>query len=301
MPHSGESPFLQRVVVVVMDGVRADAAPLFQLEALGRLAARGASTFRARTVSPSVTAAAMASLFTGVPPEVHGLDSDRFRVPRKRTALQPMPAVLGKDGIQSFVFLGRLPLGYRPLAVQVARLLGVTHVTFGGESSSGILQSASQTLRTVRRGLIVLHWPDADRAGHAEGWTSRRYASALRGIDESLGALDAMTGAGTDPDTLLIALADHGGGGTVATDHDSAHIHDRTIPMVLTGGVVRPCDLGTGATLLDVPATVLWALGIDVPAGYTGRPLLEAFNGRSRPDVMSAAGRGGPATTEFAA
>ena len=30
-------------------------------------------------------------------------------------------------------------------------------------------------------------------------------------------------------------------------------------------------------SLLDVPATVLWALGVPQPKSYAGRPLWEAF------------------------
>jgi len=274
---SAVRPILQRVIVVVMDGVRADAAPLFHLGTLDRLAARGAATFAARTVIPSVTAAAMGSLFTGVAPAIHGLDSDRFRVPRPRGPVDPLPAVLRDAGIASSAFLARLPLAYRPLAAHLAKGLGLTSVTFRGEDAAGVLRAASSVLTTGVRGLVVLHWPDADRAGHAHGWTSRAYAAALRRIDESLGALDRATGGGTDPATLLIAVADHGGGGVVATDHDSAHVHDRTIPMILTGGAVRTCDLGNGASLLDIPATVLWALGTRIPPTYAGRPLTEAF------------------------
>lgn len=30
-------------------------------------------------------------------------------------------------------------------------------------------------------------------------------------------------------------------------------------------------------TLLDVPVTILWALGVDVPRTYEGRPLFESI------------------------
>ena len=68
---------VRRVIIVVLDGLRADAVHLFPLPNMARLAELGAATFTARTVTPSVTAAAMTSLFTGVTPDVHGLTSDR--------------------------------------------------------------------------------------------------------------------------------------------------------------------------------------------------------------------------------
>lgn len=271
------SPMVSRVIVVVLDGLRADAMPLLHLAHLARLARRGASTFSAQTVTPSVTAAAMGSLLTGVRPTDHGLASDRFAVPRPKVRLQPLPRLLAGHGIRTHAFLAALPFGYGVLAARLARALGVTGACFSGRESTGILAAARPALEREARGFFLLHWPDADRAGHAHGWTSRPYVAAARRMDETLGMLDLLTGASRDPGTLLVAMADHGGGGAVARDHDSTHPHDRTIPLVLAGGAVVSGELAPLSSLLDVPATVAWALGAGVPAGYAGRALVEAF------------------------
>jgi phosphopentomutase len=81
----------------------------------------------------------------------------------------------------------------------------------------------------------------------------------------------------TDPATLLIALADHGGGGAVPNHHNSEHPLDRTIPLMLAGGAVHRGELAQGASLLDVPATICWALGVSRPESYAGTPLIAAF------------------------
>ncbi len=94
--------------------------------------------------------------------------------------------------------------------------------------------------------------------------------------------LDLVSGASTDPRTLLVVLADHGGGGTDFRDHDSPHVHDRTIPLVLAGGQVVSGELAPLSSLLDVPATVAWAMTGAVPPGYAGRPLVEAFSAAPR-------------------
>lgn len=47
---------IQRVVLVVLDGLRPDAIPRFGLTQLSELVQEGAATMFARTVSPSVTA-----------------------------------------------------------------------------------------------------------------------------------------------------------------------------------------------------------------------------------------------------
>ncbi|HEY7568925.1 MAG TPA: alkaline phosphatase family protein [Gemmatimonadaceae bacterium] len=268
---------ISRVILVVIDGLRADAIHLFPLPNFAFLADCGAHTFNARTVTPSVTAAAMTSLLTGVAPHVHGLTSDRFGMPRARVPLTPVTQHLRRAGMPSSTFLAELPRAYRGLAARIARGLAVDHASFRGQTASDIVRVADASLSTQRRGLILLHWPDADRAGHAHGWSSSAYAHVARQLDETLGALARRTDALRDQSTLMIVCADHGGGGVDARSHDSLHPLDQRIPLLLLGGAVRRGRLGPNCSLLDVPATICWALGLQPPATYGGRPLRQAF------------------------
>ena len=272
---------IRRVIVVVADALRPDAIEAFDLINFRHLARCGASTMSATTVNPSVTAAAMTSLLTGVSPSVHGLESDRFHIPRPRGPLMPLPRALAAAGYPSSAFLAEIPLIFRPLARQIVARLGVGESRFAGRDSAGVLLAAQRSLVAQRRGLILLHWPDADRAGHAHGWMSSEYGEAARRMDRSLGLLIGTDDVFTDPTTVLIVLADHGGGGAVPNDHESDHPLDVTIPIIMAGASVAPGPLGAGedCTLLDVPATILWLLGVRRPVGYAGRELSEAFVG----------------------
>ncbi len=106
------------------------------------------------------------------------------------------------------------------------------------------------------------------------------YAEAARTMDAALGQVMDVLDL-DDPETMLVVMADHGGGGAVPDHHDSAHPLDRTIPLLLAGGQVRPGEIPQGASLLDVPATILWAMGIPVPASYAGTPLSAVFRAPS--------------------
>lgn len=267
---------VRRVVLVVLDGLRPDAIPRFALPTLSELAGASAFTLLGRTVQPSVTACAMASLLTGAAPDRHGLQSERFHLPRPRGTLHPLPRHLAAHGLPTSAFLAQMPLLFGGIARRIAAHVGVAQARFAGRGALDILSAARQTLREQRRGLILLHWPDADRAGHAHGWMSEPYGNAAWEMDAALGALLRAVDL-RDPETLVIALADHGGGGAVRTHHHSAHPLDTTIPIFLAGGAVRPGELGHGTTLLDVPATICWALGLPQPESYPGRPLLRAF------------------------
>ena len=272
---SRETP-VRRVVVVVLDGLRPDAIPRFGLTHITALAKCGASTMLGRTVSPSVTACAMASLLTGAAPERHGLQSDRFHLPRSRGPLHPLPRVLAEHALPTSAYLASMPLLFTGVAQRIASHAGVTQARFRGKDCGEILATAGTSLREQRRGLILMHWPDADRAGHASGWMSAAYADAAQRMDAAVGALVRAIDL-DDPATLLIALADHGGGGAVPDHHNSDHPLDRTIPLMLAGGAVRRGELPAGSSLLDVPATICWALGVPRPESFAGVPLTEAL------------------------
>jgi len=269
-------PDVRRVVLVVLDGLRADAVSVLGLRHWQRLARDGASSLLGTTVAPSVTAAAMASLLTGAPPEVHGLRQSRFHLPHRPGRLQPLPRLVAAGGMPTSGFVRELPLLVRGVARRIARYLGFDAARFAGHNAREILFGAWDCLASQESGLILLHWPDGDVAGHRHGWMSPQYADAVQRMDQSLGLLASMADLDGDPGTLLIALADHGGGGVDARDHESDHPLDRTIPVLLAGGAVTGAAL-EGPTLLDIPATVLWALGIPQPESYAGRPLCEAF------------------------
>jgi arylsulfatase A-like enzyme len=106
---------------------------------------------------------------------------------------------------------------------------------------------------------------------------SDAYEEAAHCLDGTLGMLHALAQIGDDPSTLLVACADHGGGGFTSNDHNSDHPLDRTIPLLMSGGGVARRQLHA-VRLLDVPPTVLWALGVKPPADLEGRVLLEAFS-----------------------
>lgn len=275
-----QQPIARRVITVVLDGLRPDAIELFDLTHVRLLVARSASTLDATTVVPSLTVAAMTSLMTGVSPATHGLMSDRVFIPRPKPGIIALPEYLSRVAIPSRAFMGGVPAIFRGVANRIARRLGLTALHLVGDNAAEILDEARITLTTQQRGLVVLHWPDADRAGHDHGWMSPAYAEGCRRLDASLGSL--MSIVEHDPSTLLIALADHGGGGRTPRDHESNHPLDCTIPLMLHGENVVPGQLGR-CGLIDVPPTILFALGLDVPKCFDGRVLSEAFERQYAP------------------
>ncbi len=267
---------VRRVVLLVLDGLRADLVGQARFPHLASLQQDSACTLNATTVLPSVTAAALTSLFSGVAPCDHGIESDRFAVPKHLKRLRPLPREVAMAGLQTAGIVRQVPWPLRPLARRIVRELGLADAHFANADVRSLLRAAMPALRTQANGLIVMHWPDCDAIGHTHGWMSPPYLDAVERMDDALGAVRAVLHERRD-DTLLIALADHGGGGRVDTHHDSPHPLDSTIPIFIAGAGVHTQSLPPTHTLLDVPATALWALGLPVPAQWTGEPITQAF------------------------
>jgi bisphosphoglycerate-independent phosphoglycerate mutase (AlkP superfamily) len=169
-----------------------------------------------------------------------------------------------------------MPAVLKPLIGRIKRRLGFGVLRPTGRTAEEILENAKPTLHDQRRGLIVLHWPDADRAGHRFGWMSEPYGAAARRMDETLGRLAEFCAIPHDASTLLVLLADHGGGGVREKDHSQEHPVNRRIFVAMCGGGVAPTQL-RDVTMLDLAPTILWVLGHEPPPMYEGRVLDEAF------------------------
>lgn len=265
---------VRRVIVVVLDGLRPDAIDAYDLVNVRQLMQLGASSRSARTVSPSLTWPALTSLLTGADPCRHQILSDTLHLPKSKTTLHPMPELLMKAGFPCSAFLGDVPAVYRIFGTRIGERLGFSHVRFGGQTACEVLFHARKQVESQRRGLIFMHWSDADRAGHAHGWMSPRYGQAACALDTALGMLAATVDIESDPHTVIIALADHGGGGIDERNHEGDHPLNTTIPLAIAGGGIQPRDLGA-VGLLDLPPTILWLLGQGTPASYCGRVLTE--------------------------
>jgi hypothetical protein len=273
---STATPIAKRVVLAIVGGLRPDAIEEFSLSNIQTVAELGASTLTCKSVSPAYATTCVASIMTGVSPSEHGMRTDRLSFPRNLGYLDTLPRLIANEGYQVSAFMGEIPPTIRGTAGLVGRELGFPSLSFAGNTSAEVLRSALHALCSQRRGLIALYFSDADRAGHEYGWMSHEYGIAARKIDQSIGILNALSAPGSG-ESMLVVVADHGGGGENSQGHVSEHPLDVTVPLVLAGRHIARCTLG-GVSLLDIPPTILRALGITVPRSYEGRVLTEAFD-----------------------
>ena len=263
----------RRLILALTDGLRPEAITRSRMPALHTLSRTFTAAADARTIRPSTTVAALASLATGVSPQSHQLLTPGLGFLHGPPRLCPVARELGRRGVAADVVTPELPLAAGPLVRALATAAGARRVRAAGHRARETAAAADRIAGEPGTGLVFVYLPDCDRAGHEHGWMSTAYLEAAAGLDAAIALLAQRIA-----DALLVVVADHGGGGVIATEHHHPHPLNQRIPLVLAGpGVARAHRLDGPVSLLDVAATVLWWFGAPVPQCYEGRPLLEAF------------------------
>ncbi len=264
---------MRRVAIVLVDGLRPDAVALAPMPALDRLGKDHVRALGAATIRPSATVAALATLATGLSPAAHGLMEPGLHFLRRLGGLRPLPAELARHALPTTVVTTRLPGPALAIAQALTAFAGIRHFVAAGRTALETALTARECFERMDAGLLFVYLPDCDRTGHRAGWMSSAYLRSAADVD---GALDLFTqGLG---DGTVFVLADHGGGGVYPRDHDLPHPANDHIPLVVAGrSTRRRCVLPEPVSILDVPATVLWHLGLAVPETYEGRVLRHAF------------------------
>jgi hypothetical protein len=264
---------MARCVMLLVDGLRPDAIRPELAPSLHALAQDYTHAPHAFTVRPSATVAAMLALTTGVGPATHQLVEPGLATLRKLASLRPLPRVLAARRLSTVVVAGEIKSVEVPIARVLTSVAGVSRFVTTAGPARHVAAAALGRLRFVPDGLVLVYVNDCDRAGHTSGWMSEPYLDAVREVDAAVGQLRACAA-----DSLFIVLSDHGGGGVEPTDHDTPHpINDR-IPLILAGPRIRRRHvLREPVSLLDVPPTLLWSLGLEIPPEYEGTVLYDAF------------------------
>jgi predicted AlkP superfamily pyrophosphatase or phosphodiesterase len=265
------------VVIISIDGLRPDAIERFNAATLRRLMREGTYSRDAQTILPSTTLPSHTSMLTGVDIDVHGVTWNTDEM----SHLGPVtvPTVFGlahAAGFRTAAFFGKGKL----------RHLHVPHTLDYVWSLNGYISwlgSARLTVQDVERhltqtspNLIFVHLVEPDYAGHLFGWMGRSYAQAVADADRAVALLIERADArfGSRQYTVIIT-ADHGGH---ERTHGTANPTDTTIPWIVWGEGVRSGSALLPVRTTDTAATVLWLLGVAVPAEWTGRPVAEAFD-----------------------
>ncbi len=282
-PTLTQSSAPPKVLIISIDGLRPDELNQAAAPNIKALAERGAYTWQAQTILPSVTLPSHASMLSGYSPKAHGLTWNDYEPERGLIAVPTIFSLAHAAGFRTVMIVGKEKLAHLnlPGSVDVYLL-----------ARNGDQDVADQAIEQIQSGfdLLFLHFPNNDGFGHSDGWMSERQIAQLARTDEAIGRVLTALPA----ETIAILTADHGGHSTV---HGSSLPEDMTIPWIIAGpGVLPNHQLMTPVSTVDTAATAAYVLGLSLAPEAAGRPVYEAF-GQAAPDLLHGQwGEGAPQT-----
>ena len=205
---------LRSAAVVVLDGCSVEARRAARTPFLDATAEAGCATFACKSVFPTATFTAHASLITGAYPREHGIVGNSFYDRSRGTVVNFDVEDVGR-------YL---------LARTVMEVVGGTSVAVGEPVARGAdavvsklkvqreklfsqdyyaLRRAAELVREHKPSLVVVNLPGIDAIGELYGPLSKEVVKHLEGVDELLRTFDDVLREVYE-DHLLVVLADHG-------------------------------------------------------------------------------------------
>jgi predicted AlkP superfamily pyrophosphatase or phosphodiesterase len=246
-----------RVVIISVDGLRADAIKKDVMPRHVQFAAEGTTARTASTISKPLTLPSHASMLSGFDVDDHGLSWNSYRADRGHIRVPTIFTAAHAKGLTTAMIVGKDKL--RHLATPGA----VDHFEIPRKSScTGVAASAVAHFKRSQPHLMFVHFADPDDAGHSSGWGSRDYARALATVDRCLGVLvDAIDASPLGAATLIIVTADHGGEGHSHSDGGSDVV--RRIPWLARGPRIEARSIITDPVdTFDTAATAFAMLNL---------------------------------------
>ncbi|MCB1225051.1 MAG: alkaline phosphatase family protein [Verrucomicrobiales bacterium] len=279
---------VDHVIILSIDGGKPKVILQTEMPQLQRLVQEGAHTWVANTIFPPKTLPSHTSMVTGVGPEKHGILWNDWmplrgmvKVP---TIFSLVKAADPEAGTAWICGKGKFRHLWLPGSLDVFDLNGPQQPGPASMEFNRLKAPAQKVAGQVKGWLaehqpqvMMVHFPDVDAAGHASGWGSPEQQEALRVVDQALGqVVRAEKDSPMADSSVIIVTADHGG-------HEKNHAEnipdDMNIPWIAWGKGVKPgFEIQQPVTTYDTAATALWLLGLEVPASFDGKPVVEAFD-----------------------
>ena len=241
----------RRVLVISVDGLRSSALSELdasELPTFTRLREEGAGTLDARTVvEQTETLPDHTSMVTGRRIDAdrggHGVtwNTDEPGTTVHQAAGEKVGSVFARvhrAGGTTALFTGKSKFSL----FQRSWPKALDRYTLDGRGGR-LVRKARKDLRRETRTLTFLHLAAPDLAGHAHGWTSSRYADAVRTVDGWLA--DILATVASKPvlrkHLTIVLTADHGGSGRGHTD--PTVLEHYRVPFLTWGAGVAAADL----------------------------------------------------------
>ncbi|KQS24736.1 alkaline phosphatase family protein [Dyadobacter sp. Leaf189] len=277
---------IEHVIVIGVDGLSPDGIKKAETPFIDQMISGGAVKWNVRTVLTSASSQNWASMIMGAGPEQHGIINNDWEMDE-----HTLPAIVNEAD-------GRFPTIFSVLrkARPDAEIGTVYHWEgFGRLFQKNALSydkhfstedsTATDFIRYIKSKKPLLgfvHFDHVDHAGHHGGHGSPEYYKSVTKADSLIGAvLKGIEEAGMKEKTLVILWADHGG---IGYGHGGATPQEAEIAGVFYGkGIKKGYEIAQQVYTYDLASTIAFALSIEQPYAWIGRPVKPVFEGMQEP------------------
>ena len=280
----------EHVILFVLEGFGQDSLKGGTMPNLSKLVKDGSVTWSASGVKPALRLPMMASLITGMPVEKHGINWNFFEFSRGYPRMPSMFDYLdlsgGRDSAIFYMDESLYQLA-RPEPYTDYQLCGALRPEC---DTNKIVAYIQQYFKKATSGhgyghailalphLLVVHLPEAGRAGVAHGWNSKQYREGLRTVDTAMkSVLDLFKEYKLSDRTTVVVTALSGQGtdpGTEAPTTDSPVM----VPWIVSGvGVKHGQVIHQPVSIMDTGATVMRLLGLETHTEWDSKAVEEIF------------------------
>lgn len=256
---------------------------------LSKLVKEGSVTWSANTVQPALRLPMMASLVTGLPVEKHGITWNSFEFsrgyPRAPSLFDYLDVSGGRDSAVFFMDESLYQLA-KPAPYTDYQLCGALRPECGSQKLVAYIQQYFQKAASghgyghavhALPHLLVVHLPEAGRAGVTQGWDSKEYQQALKTVDAAMkSVLDLFKHYNLlDRTTVLVTTLS-----TKGTDPGNEIMRTDTasVPWIVSGaGIARGQIIRQPISIIDTGATVMRILQLETHTEWDSKVVEEIF------------------------
>lgn len=280
---------IEHIIVIGIDGMSPNGIQKANTPTLDSMIQNGAATMHARSVLPSSSSPNWASMIMGADTEQHGVTSNGW----EKFDHQLPPVVVTENGTFPTIFT--LFKDQQPEAHVGAiydwdgfgRLFEKSDVDFDidGDHEDKTTQEAVNYIKEHTPKFTFVHLDHVDHAGHAKGHGTPDYFQSVEKADSLIAEIiDATKQAGIFEKTMFIVSADHGG---LGFGHGGESLAEMEIPFILYGaGIKKGYYIEETVYQYDNAPTVAYAMGLQTPQAWIGRPVKGAFIGNEAPKLI---------------
>lgn len=290
-PVATASGSTEHVILFVLEGLGQESLKGGTMPVLSRLVKEGSATWSATAVQPALRLPTMASLITGMPVEKHGVTWNSFEFnrgyPRPPTLFDYLDLSGGRDSTIFFMDESLYQLA-KPEPYTDYQMCGPLKPEC---STDRVVSYIRQYFKKATSGhgyghailalphFLVVHLPEAGRAGAEHGWTSAPYRDALRTVDKAMGeVLSLYRELGLLNRATIFVTSLSGIGEPKNTMADGPGGPLPQVPWIASGvGIKAGHAIRQPVSIIDTGATILRTMGLDTHTEWESRAIEEIF------------------------